>query len=240
MIAQYVLYGPLKIVMDMRAVVGIAQEGTRIQFTAQTERGADGAPCFNVNWELVAMHQSLGIKGPAGRTSEVREGIAITAIRDALKRKGKVGYLDGESASRGVNLSADSTRDASPPKPGPVKHNDDPQRDRWGGEVQRDGRRVTVELLKTFSRTFLFNVVVESTDGTPLEGPVIFHLHDTFPRSVIHIRRIRPGNRAIFEEVTSYGVFTIGVQVKNGRAEWIGLEYDLAQLEELPQRFKDR
>jgi len=239
LIAQYALYGPLKIVFDTKAVVGTAREGTRIRYTAKTEPGGTGAPCFNTDRELLAMHHRR-LQEPGGKQSEIREGIAITAIRDSLKRKGKTNYLKGDPPDQGSGAATEPPRDLDPPKPGPVLDDDDPQKGRWGGEAQRDGRRVTVELLNTFSRTFLFNVVVDSTDGSPLEGPVIFHLHDTFPKSVIHIRKISEGNRAVLEEVTSYGAFTIGVQVKNGRGEWIGLEYDLSRLKELPQQFKER
>ncbi len=239
LIAQYALYGPLKIVMDTRAVVGTAREGTRIQYTAKTQPGGTGAPCFNADWVLVAMHHRR-LDEPGGRKSEIREGIAITAIRDELKRKGKTGYLEGPPPDGGSRAATERPRNLGPPEPPPVIHDVDPQKDRWGGKPQRDGRRMTVELLNTLSRTFSFNVIVESTDSTSLEGPVLFHLHDTFPRSVIHIRRIREGKRAVFEEVTSYGVFTIGVQVKNGQGEWIGLEYDLSQVEDLPQRFKEK
>jgi Trypsin-like peptidase domain/Effector-associated domain 1 len=244
LIAQYALYGPLKVVMDMRAMVSVAEDGARIQYTAKTEPGAAGAPCFNTDWELVAMHQSRKSggpdDGPRSQKSDLGEGIAITAIRDALKRKGKASFLDGETIHRELSPVTEPSPDPNPPDPGPVVDEDDPQKNRWGGIPERDGRRATVELVETFSRTFLFNAVVESTDGTPLDGPVIFHLHDTFPRSVIHIRKIREGRRAVFEEVTAYGVFTIGVQVKNRRGEWIGLEFDLAQLTELPARFRER
>ncbi len=117
---------------------------------------------------------------------------------------------------------------------------DDPQRGRWGRRSRRGGRRLFVELLNTEGRIFQFNAVVESTDGSSLEGPVVFYLHDTYPKSVIWIRKIHEGRRAVLEEVTSYGVYTIGAQVKNAQGKWIGLEFNLAKLDDLPERFKER
>jgi hypothetical protein len=123
------------------------------------------------------------------------------------------------------------------PAPGPILHKDDPQKDRWGGSTQRDGRSVRAVLESVERDTFYFSLIVESTDGSPLNPPVVFHLHDSYPRSVIHIRRITEGIRAELSDVNAYGIFTIGVQLKNGRGEWTSLEVDLASLSELPKRF---
>jgi hypothetical protein len=75
---------------------------------------------------------------------------------------------------------------------------------------------------------------------TLLEGPVLFHLHDSYPRKTIHIRRIREHRYAILEEVTAYGTFTVGAQVKAADGRWTRLEFDLATLKDLPQRFIGR
>ena len=88
------------------------------------------------------------------------------------------------------------------------------------------------------TRVFIFDATVESRSGT-LTGPVIFHLHDSYPQNTIWIRKIRDGRRAVLEDVSSYSMYTIGVQVKNERGEWVGLEYNLTQLTDLPQRFFD-
>jgi hypothetical protein len=127
-----------------------------------------------------------------------------------------------------------------PPKPGPVRNSADLQKGRWGGQSERNGRRLTAELGEVSRGLFLVDLIVSSTDKTPLQGPVVFHLHDSFPRSVIHIRRIRDGRRATLEEVSSEGVFTVGAQVKDAYGSWIGLELDLATLKGIPARFLDR
>ncbi len=88
--------------------------------------------------------------------------------------------------------------------------------------------------------TFYFSLVVESIDGSVLEAPVIFHLHNSFPRSVVSIRRIIDGTHAVLSEWNAYGVFSIGVQVRNANGRWISLELDLAKLPDLPKRFLSR
>jgi hypothetical protein len=125
------------------------------------------------------------------------------------------------------------------PQPGPIRHSDDPQKERWGGASSRDGRQVRVVINSVERDLFFFSVIVESTDWTPLVAPVIFHLHDSFPRSVVTIRRIENG-QAVLREWNAYGVFAIGVQLKNATGQWISLEIDLANSQELPKRFRDR
>jgi len=127
-----------------------------------------------------------------------------------------------------------------PPEPGPVLDTEDPQKGRWGGLDTRNGRRVQAILESVERNIFYFSVTVESIDNSELEPPVIFHMHPTFPRSVVTIRRIVGGRQATLHEWNAYGVFAIGVQVKDASGKWVALELDLAQLSGLPKRFLDR
>jgi hypothetical protein len=126
------------------------------------------------------------------------------------------------------------------PMPGPIVNSDDPQKGRWGGLAERGGRSLTANLTEVKQRYYFVDFVVRSIDGSPLVGPIVFHLHDSYPRSIIHIRKIRDASWATLEEVSSYGVCTVGVQVKDANANWIGLEFDLATLSDLPRRFLKR
>lgn len=96
---------------------------------------------------------------------------------------------------------------------------------------------MSLELTEVAGGLFYFNAVVTSTDASPLEGPVIFHLHDTYPKSVIWIKKIRANNSAVLEQIESYGVYTVGAQVKDANKRWIGLECCLTDLPGLPSRF---
>jgi hypothetical protein len=127
-----------------------------------------------------------------------------------------------------------------PPAPGPVVHSDDPQKDRWGGLDTRSGRAARAVLESVERDIFYFSVTVEATDGSKLEPPIFFHLHDSYPRSVATIRRVIDGRIAKLSEWTATGVFAIGIQVRDAAGHWISLELDLAQLPSLPKRFLGR
>ncbi|MGJ7497839.1 SAV_2336 N-terminal domain-related protein [Variovorax sp. RT4R15] len=128
------------------------------------------------------------------------------------------------------------------PKPGPVLNAADLQQGRWGGAARRDGRVAEAVLCGVTKGIFYFDVAVDSTDGSALRGPVVFHLHDTYPKKTIHIRKIRDGTRAILQNVSSRGVYCIGIQVRKGDGTWTSLELDLRQLASrgLPERFLQR
>ena len=131
-------------------------------------------------------------------------------------------------------------RSEEAPEPGTIIHRKDIQKDRWGGKPERDGRVVHLVLESVEKDVFYFSVIVESTDNSPLEPPVIFHLHDSYPRNVVTIRRIVKERQAVLSEWQSFGVFAIGVQVKDASNKWTSLEIDLADLAGLPERFLKR
>jgi hypothetical protein len=156
--------------------------------------------------------------------------------RTMAKIRSVVGIEDEAPTSP---ISAPETAKDRPPEPGPIINRDDPQKGRWGGEPMRDGRQVSVTIESVERDIFYFSVFVQSTDGSPLASPVVFHLHDTFPRSIITIRRIE-NQQAALRSWNAYGVFTIGVQVKNVSGQWVSLEIDLANAPGIPKRFLSR
>jgi hypothetical protein len=95
-------------------------------------------------------------------------------------------------------------------------------------------------LTAQYRDVFLFDAVVSSLDGSPLQGPFVFHLHDSYPRPVIWVRKTRPDNTASLESITSTGVYTLAVQVKDAKGKWMGLEFDLRRLPRLAKRFHSR
>jgi hypothetical protein len=236
-IAYYPGSGGLILSADPHAIVETTSDA-KVRYRVSTEPGSAGAPCLDAELRVVAMH--LSRVDADGKPGGLGEGILIAAIRDRLRKQNLQDALGGEAPAEAVPAVPDLSGDSKPPEPRPVKCVEDPQRGRWGRQAQRSGRRLFVELLDTEGRVFQFNAIVESTDGSPLEGPVVFHLHDTYPKSVIWVRKIHDGRRAVIWEITSYGVYTIGAQVKNAQGKWVGLEYNLVKEKELPQRFKER
>ncbi|HZN35644.1 MAG TPA: trypsin-like peptidase domain-containing protein [Pirellulaceae bacterium] len=234
MVLSYALGGPLQLALETNGFIGFV-ENDRLTYRMSTQPGAGGAPCFTSDWKLVALHEK---RASADSDNPERFGISAAALRRKIEKDGHSAALGHASSSESDTGSVLAT--AKPPKPKRVRNVDDPQKDRWGGKSKRSGRALRVEDLLAANSAFTFNAVVASTDGSPLVGPVIFHLHDSYPKSVLRIHKIDEGNRAVLEEVSSYGVYTIGAQVKDAQGKWIGLEYCLSEVPDLPARFMNR
>jgi hypothetical protein len=209
----------------------------RIRYGIKTHAGSAGAPCLDRSMRLVAMHQSKVRPTTAGGAS-VGEGVLANAIRKRIVGRRHKANL-GRPLPVSMTTGEPEAKPTAPPKPGPVVDTEDPQKGRWGGRAERDGRMLSVRLLKMSGSDFQFDIVVEAIDDTPLLGPVYFHLHDTFSPSRYAIHGISE-NRAVLDEVSAYGVFTIGAQVRTASHAWTSLELDLADLPDLPKRFKER
>lgn len=123
---------------------------------------------------------------------------------------------------------------------------DDPQKGQWGGQSERDGRRLRATVGEgrdryagrsysdVFSGWFMVQLIVEPTDGHPLEGEVEFHLHPSFNPPIVRVP-VQDG-RAILEHY-SWGAFTVGALADNGHTR---LELDLATLSDAPNVFRAR
>jgi hypothetical protein len=61
--------------------------------------------------------------------------------------------------------------------------------------------------------------------------------HDTHGKTSLHEVLFHEKSWAMLQEVSSYGVFRVGAQVRDGSGRWASLEIDLKNLEGLPRRF---
>ena len=80
-IVQHPSGAPLKLALDTQAVLGLNANGTRVRYRTNTQPGSSGSPCFNSQWELVALHHSGIVR--------FNEGIPLARILDLLKQRGK-------------------------------------------------------------------------------------------------------------------------------------------------------
>jgi hypothetical protein len=114
---------------------------------------------------------------------------------------------------------------------------EDPQKGKWGGEAERNSRKMSATVKESaFPGFYVVNITVESTDPEkPLEGVVKFHLHDTFlnPDPVIAVK----DRKAVLKLTKVWGAFTVGAEADNGKTT---LELDLAELDGVPEKFKQR
>ncbi|MFN8250882.1 MAG: YEATS-associated helix-containing protein [Ferruginibacter sp.] len=123
----------------------------------------------------------------------------------------------------------------------PVSHPDDPQKGRFGGRAENNGRRLRAEVgTADLAGYYPVTLVVESTDGSkPLDTDVVFYLHDSFSPSVYTItpEEFDDEQRAVDDEILSYGAFTVGVITDKGKTL---LELDLAEDKTFPKEFRER
>jgi hypothetical protein len=124
---------------------------------------------------------------------------------------------------------------------GPITNPDDPQKGRFGGKKENNGRRLSAKVEPSKDDPGYYNVTiwVESTDPLrPLSGDVIFYLHDSFRPSVYTIKPDEfTDGKALDDEIVSYGAFTAGVVTDNGQTL---LELDLAEDKSFPKEFRER
>jgi V8-like Glu-specific endopeptidase len=59
---------------------------TRVRYRTNTEGGSSGSPCFDADWNLIALHH-LG--DPNFSTPTYNQGIPFTAIVDLLEKREK-------------------------------------------------------------------------------------------------------------------------------------------------------
>lgn len=84
---------PLQLALDTRAVIGVNQNGTRVLYRTNTLPGSSGSPCFNQNWELVALHHSGDPNFAPSHKPLYNEGVPFTAIVSLLQQRGAAGVL---------------------------------------------------------------------------------------------------------------------------------------------------
>ncbi|HEX2832678.1 MAG TPA: trypsin-like peptidase domain-containing protein [Thermoanaerobaculia bacterium] len=73
---------PMKRSIETRSIVDYLPALKRIRHQTNTSEGSSGAPCFDAQWQLVAMHTAAELH------AERNQAVPITLIRDALWQHG--------------------------------------------------------------------------------------------------------------------------------------------------------
>jgi len=94
-IAQHPNGAPMKLALDTRAIdrsagLWLLPGETRVRYATNTEGGSSGSPCFDFDWNLIALHH---YGDPAWQAPKFNQGIPINKIRDRLKRGDKAKEL---------------------------------------------------------------------------------------------------------------------------------------------------
>jgi V8-like Glu-specific endopeptidase len=59
--------------------------GTRVTYKTNTQEGSSGSPCFDEDWQLVALHHSGDPR--MKQAAEFNEGIPLAAIRARMAKE---------------------------------------------------------------------------------------------------------------------------------------------------------
>jgi hypothetical protein len=82
-IVQHPQADPIKLALETNSVVGVNAAGTRVRYKTNTERGSSGSPCFDQDWNLIALHHS----GDPNFEFTYNEGIPIDKIVASMRAK---------------------------------------------------------------------------------------------------------------------------------------------------------
>ena len=93
-IVQHPQGEPLKMCIDTEAIIEVNSNRTRVRYRTNTEKGSSGSPCFNKDWELVALHHSGDPNFEELHKPEYNQGVPIDMIYGLLDQHGKIGNLD--------------------------------------------------------------------------------------------------------------------------------------------------
>ncbi|MDJ0534110.1 MAG: trypsin-like peptidase domain-containing protein [Xenococcaceae cyanobacterium MO_207.B15] len=91
-IVQHPQGTPLKLAFDTESIIGLNSNKTVVKYRTNTERGSSGSPCFNIDWELVALHHS-GDTLYENKTPQFNAGTPFSAIVSRLREQNKLANL---------------------------------------------------------------------------------------------------------------------------------------------------
>ena len=74
---------PLKLAVSGNGVDKVIQERGLVQYSTRALGGSSGAPCFNDNWEVVALHHAQRARS----LYSIREGIIFKSIYDEIRQE---------------------------------------------------------------------------------------------------------------------------------------------------------
>jgi hypothetical protein len=103
---------PLKMALATDSIIGVNGNCTRLRHKTNTEPGSSGSPCFDSNWNLVALHHA---GDPNWLRPQWNQAVPAGAIRDHWQKNNKVAAI----------LSGNAPAAEAAPKPPPPFSPDD-------------------------------------------------------------------------------------------------------------------
>jgi len=84
---------PLKLAIESQSVIGLNGNKTRIRYKTNTEHGSSGSPCFDGNWNLIALHHAGDSNYDPDHKPEYNQGVPLRAILNLLEKRQKLQIL---------------------------------------------------------------------------------------------------------------------------------------------------
>lgn len=88
-IVQHPEGAQLSLALDTKGVTEINANKTRVHYRTNTEGGSSGSPCFDVNWDLVALHHSGDPKANPLALARWNRGIPFDLIVQQIRGRGQ-------------------------------------------------------------------------------------------------------------------------------------------------------
>jgi len=106
-IMQHPDHMPLKMALATNSVIGFNENRTRIRHKTNTEGGSSGSPCFNSDWELVALHHA---GDPTWNKPQWNQAVPLRTIRHLWEQKNKLSII--LAGDHGAELSPEAATEA--------------------------------------------------------------------------------------------------------------------------------
>ncbi len=91
-IVQHPAGGVVKVAHRTKSVIERNPNDTRVRHRTATLGGSSGAPCFDIRWKLVGLHN--GTDPDLGRAAIYNQFVPFKAIRALLQKRGKLDLLN--------------------------------------------------------------------------------------------------------------------------------------------------
>jgi hypothetical protein len=90
---QHPKAAPLKLALESNAIQALDPKREWVRYRTNSEPGSSGSPCFDQNWNLIAMH----VSGDAGCNPTYNEGIPVDTIVEYLTHHGMANAIPFEA-----------------------------------------------------------------------------------------------------------------------------------------------
>jgi V8-like Glu-specific endopeptidase len=89
LIMQHPQGATLKLAWETQSVISVNEKKSRVRYRTNTEPGSSGSPCFDANWNLIALHHLGDASYDGFNQPEYNQGIPFNTILDLLEKREK-------------------------------------------------------------------------------------------------------------------------------------------------------